>query len=161
MARRGRSAFAENVEMPEKCRKLGIILDTEDEKTVSSFLDLKQDLKLDTADFHLVMCKERSFKNAIFDTPAFSLKDLSWNGRFSAKASAFLAAEYEVLISFTASENKMAHFLVSESRAHLKVGRKEAVKNDIFDLNISAAITAHEVFISELKKYLKILKPTA
>ncbi len=72
----------------------------------------------------------------------------------------FLSAEYDLLISFTSSENKMADFLVSVSRARLKVGRKKSDENGIFDLNISAELSEPEVFTTELKKYLKILNAT-
>lgn len=160
VARKKLLALAEDSAVAGKSRKLGIILDAEDENTFEAFLRLKQDLSLEEEDFHMVICRERGVKNAIFDTPVISRKDLGWNGRSGEEVSAFLGAEYDVLVSFTASENKMSNFLVSVSRARLKVGRLKEDKKGIFDLNISAELSSPEVFILELKKYLKILNTT-
>ncbi|UZH55311.1 hypothetical protein JRG66_15410 [Salinimicrobium tongyeongense] len=140
--------------------QLGLILDAEDEHAVLPFLKLQDDLSLQKQQVSFVFCREKALKNDIFEYPVISNADFGWNGRISEAASAFLNAQYDVLISFTAPENKLAHFLVSVSRAGLKVGRKMDGQNAIFDLNISVEIDEAEVFISELKKYLKILNTT-
>lgn len=144
-----------------KNRKIVILLEVGDEKSVNSFFQLREELSLEEDDLRIVICREKGSKNDIFEQPFISLKDFSWNGNLTESSSAFLDAEYDVLISFTASENKMADFLVSVTRARLKVGRKTEDVNGIFDLNISADLSAPEVFTTELKKYLKILKTTA
>ena len=141
-------------------RKLGIIIDSEDPGIYKVFLQLKEDLKLKQDDFLLVFCTEKPLKNSIFDAPVIGRKDFGWNGKAGENASAFLNANYDVLISFTAEENKMADFLVSVSRARLKIGRKTEDKKGIFDLNISAALSSPEVFVLEVKKYLKIFNKT-
>ncbi|WP_029037446.1 DUF6913 domain-containing protein [Salinimicrobium xinjiangense] len=138
--------------------KMALLLDAGDEDSVSSFLQFFQELGLREEEVSIVVCKEKPGKNDIFEYSFISLKDFGWNGKLTASSSAFLQAEYDVLISFTASENKMADFLVSVTRSRLKVGRKKEDENGIFDLNISADLLKPEVFIAELKKYLKILK---
>lgn len=145
---------------PKSCQ-VAILLEVGDENSAQSFLEFGRELNLDKDDLKMVICREKVFKNDLFKQPLISLKDFSWNGNLSESSSAFLNAEYDVLISFTASENKMADFLVSVTRARLKVGRKKDDKDGIFDLNISADLSAPEVFTAELKKYLKILKKTA
>lgn len=140
---------------------MGILLEVGDEKALQAFLQLKEELNLQDDDLKMVICREKGVKNDIFEYPFISLKDFSWNGNLSESSSAFLDAEYDVLISFTASENKMADFLVSVTRARLKVGRKKEDGNSIFDLNISADLSTPEVFTGELKKYLRILNKTA
>lgn len=161
VARKKLLALAEDTLTGKKTCKMAILLETEEETVLKPFLQLKQDLNLESADFKVVICGERGAKNDMFDYPFISIKDFGWNGTPNQETSAFLNIDYDVLISFTAEENKMANFLVSVTRARLKVGRKLHDKSDIFDLNISAAISAPEVFIEELKKYLKILKTTA
>ena len=135
--------------------KLGIILDSEEETIFRAFQHLKEDLHLKQDDFLQVFCLEKSAQNLIFDTPVITRKDFGWNGKAGETASEFLNSEYDVLISFTAEENKMADFLVSVSRARLKVGRKTIDGKGIFDLNISAALCSPKIFITELKKYLQ------
>ena len=160
LARRKFLALAESAESVCRTNKLGIILDTEDEKAFNGFHRLKQDLKLEPNDFHLIFTDEKGAKNNIFDTPVITRKDFGWNGKSSDNFNAFLKADYDVLISFTASENKLANFLVSVMRARLKVGRLDYDEKGIFDLNISAELSSPEIFISEFKKYFKILNTT-
>lgn len=157
IARKKLLALNENSTEKSGNRKMGIILDTDDEKTFQSFLLLKRDLQLEQEHFHLIFCRERTDKNTLFDTPLISRKDFGWNGRSSEAVSAFLNADYDVLICFTSEENKMADFIVSVTRARLKVGRKKEDKKGVFDLNISAELSSPEIFKTELKKYLKIL----
>jgi len=142
-------------------RKMAILLEVGDERSLNSFFELREELNLQEEDLRIVVCREKGSKNDLFEQPFISLKDFSWNGDLTESSSAFLDVEYDVLISFTASENKMADFLVSVTRARLKVGRKTEDLKGIFDLNISAELSAPEVFTTELKKYLKILKTTA
>ena len=139
---------------------MAVLLDLSADDALKAFMNLKEDLQLKSEDFRVVHCGKRGAKNDIFEAPVISLQDLGWSGRISEEASAFLNTEYDVFISFTASENKMADFLVSVSRARLKVGRKRSDKNGIFDLNISAELSQPEIFTAELKKYLKILNTT-
>lgn len=160
VARKNLQKVAENSVAKGRKFKIGIILDSVEEGTVKPFLKLKEDLHLEQHEFNLVVCPKKGVKNGIFEYPFITGADFNWNGRISDKASGFLEGQYDVLVSFTASENKMANFLVSVTRAGLKAGRKKRVKNDIFDLYISAELSEPEVFIEELKKYLKILNTT-
>ena len=141
-------------------RKLGVIIDSEDTGIYNAFLQLKEVLRLKQQDFLLIFCTEKPLKNDNFDAPVIGRKDFGWNGKAGETASAFLDANYDVLISFTSEENKMADFLVSVSRARLKIGRKTEDKKGIFDLNISAALSSPEIFVIEVKKYLKIFNNT-
>lgn len=160
VARKKLQKLAENSVAEGKEYKLGIILDSMEEGFIKPFLKLKEDLHLKQHEINLIICPKKVVKNDIFDYPLISGMDFSWNGRISHQASGFLEAKYDVLVSFTASENKIANFLVSQSRAGLKTGRKIKDKNGIFDLYISAALSEPEIFTEELKKYLKILNTT-
>lgn len=139
---------------------MAVLVDISSEDALQPFLQLKEDLHLEAEDFRIIRCGKKGPKNDILDTPVIDLETLGWSGKISEEISGFLKFEYDVLISFTASENKMANFLVSVTRARLKVGREIRAKNDIFDLSISGELSEAEVFTSELKKYLKILNTT-
>jgi hypothetical protein len=161
VARKKLLNVAETSAIKTNAFKMGILLEVGDDKALHSFLQLRQELNLQDEDFKIVICREKDVKNAIFEYPFISIKDFSWNGSLKEESAAFLDAAYDVLISFTASENKMADLLVSVTRARLKVGRKKEDEMGIFDLNISSDLSAPDVFTAELKKYLKILKKTA
>ena len=138
-------------------RRMGVILEAEEDELLNSFFQLKEDLKFADEDIQIIISRKRGLKSDIFEYPSVSIQDLNWKGSISDEASAFVNSAYEVLISFTAEENKMADFLVEVSRANLKVGRKKADEKGIFDLNISAELSEPEIFTTELKKYLQIL----
>ncbi|WP_029034663.1 DUF6913 domain-containing protein [Salinimicrobium terrae] len=160
VARKNLRQTGDNSVAESKECKLGIILDEVNEESIKSFLKLKGDLNLQQHEVNIVSCREKGVKNGTFDYPVISKEDFGWSGKTSQAASAFMAFQYDVLISFTASENKMADFLVSVTRARLKVGRKIPDQNGIFDLTISAGLSEAEIFTEELKKYLKILNTT-
>ena len=141
-------------------RKMAILLDVYCKDSLIAFLKLKKDLQLNENDLKIICCGKKAVKNDILETVDFSFDDFSWSGRVSEEMTSFLNIYYDVLISFTASENKIASFLVSLSKARLKVGRKMCDENGLFDLSISAEISEPEVFTAELKKYLKIVNTT-
>ncbi len=160
VARKNLRISAENSVAEGKVCKLGIILDDSSEDSVKHFLKLKEDLNLKQHEVKFVFCGKKAVKNDTFECPEISREDFRWNGKVSEKASAFIDAQFDVLVSFTASENKMANFLVSVTRARLKVGREKTSEKTIFDLNISAELSEAGIFTEELKKYLKILNTT-
>ena len=137
-------------------RLLGIVLDSEEEALKKPFLELREKLGIAEENVYFLLCGRKGFKNDIFGTTYLSAEDLGWNGRLkNAKAEEFFSRNYDLLISFAASENKLAAFAVSVARAKLKVGRESSQKCD-FDLLIRT--NDPEVFTLELEKYLKILK---
>ena len=157
LARRKLLNLASQIVAEGNFRKMGIILEAEENDLLDPFLKLKEDLSFADEDIQILICSKKAAKNDIFEYPSVSGKDLKWNGRISGEASVFLSTSFDVLISFTSEENKIADFLVEVSRAKLKVGRKKVDKKGIFDLNISAALAEPKVFTTELKKYLPIL----
>lgn len=137
-------------------RLLGIILDSEEEALKMPFLELQKKLGIAEENIYFLLCGKKRPENAIFGTAYFAAEDLSWNGRIkNGETEVFFDRSYDLLISFAASENKLAAFAVSVARAGLKVGRQSSQKCD-FDLLIST--DDPELFTAELEKYLKILK---
>jgi hypothetical protein len=141
--------------------KIGLILDSEDLELKESFQRLKEEMGVSDRDFHVITCKNKRLKNDIFHGPVFTHRDLSWNGKIkNGEVELFLEHDYHLLINYTEEENKLALLLVSLCRAALKAGRGTAAE-DLLDLSISCPAGEPEVFIEELKKYLKIIKKQA
>lgn len=143
-------------------QRIGVILDSEEEQLKNSFQSLKQDLGLHDTHLQIVVCKDGGNKADIFQGLVFSRKDLSWDGKIrNGEITAFARQKMDVLISYIESDNKLAALLVSVANADLKVGRKEELSSaGLFDIVISTEFDDVEVFITELKKYLKILNKT-
>ncbi len=69
----------------------------------------------------------------------------------------FVEKDYDVLISFYDEDKIELNYISSASRAKLKVGFAE-VDHRINDLIIGSATNNVNLFMTELKKYLKILQ---
>lgn len=138
--------------------RIAVILDSEEEEKQRSFFDLKEVFELKEEEFNLMICKTKGVKNDIFEAPCFTPKNLRWNGQIDhPEVLDFLDRDYELLICFAASENKLAGFLVSQVKADLKVGREQNKENN-FDFVIETELDEPEVFLEELKKYKSIIK---
>lgn len=146
----------------KQIQRIGIILDSEKEYLKESFHSLKKDLGLPETHFQIVVCENEKETINVFHGLVFSRKDLSWSGKIrNGELTAFARQERDVLICYTEADNKLADLLVSVTNADLKVGRREEVSSaGLFDLVISTGFEDVEVFIAELKKYLKILNKT-
>lgn len=160
IARRKLLTFGKRSIVDGRICKLGLILDISSYDSLDAFIRFKETLGLEEDDVPVVIVGKKEDQNGTFEYPVIFLSDFGWTGSISEELSAFLDAQFDVLISFTAEENKMADLLVSVIRARLKVGRKKEDKKGIFDLNISAELSEPEIFTQELRNYLKILNTT-
>lgn len=134
----------------------GVILDQQDKDCAKVFLQLKEDLKILDKNFHFLSCGSKTLMEES-DFPVFLPKHVNWNGKLKdEKVIEFAGRDYDVLISFAGPENKLAALLVSLVRAKLKIGRIGSARTDkLYDLLISIKKEEPEIFIREIKKYLK------
>ena len=139
-------------------KSLGVIIETEEEELKKAFLKLRENLEISEENFFFLLCPGKRSDNGIFETACFTAKDISWTGSIkNENLMEFLDKRFDVIVSFTASENKLAAFAVSVAGAGLKVGRENNSEID-FDLVISTKPEEPALFTAELEKYLKILK---
>ncbi|MEG9326384.1 hypothetical protein V6B16_00400 [Salinimicrobium catena] len=143
----------------KQSQRIGVILDRDDEDLKQKFLKLKTDLGLRDPDFQMVVCKDEGQKGDVFQGLVFTRKDLGWNGKIrNGEITGFARQKMDVLISYTEADNKLAALLVSVANAGLKVGREEGLSSaGLFNMLISTGFEEVDVFIAELKRYLKIL----
>lgn len=143
----------------KQSQRIGVILDRDDEDLKNKFLKLKKDLGLRDPDFQMVVCKDEGQKGDVFQGLVFTRKDLGWNGKIrNGEITGFAQQKMDVLISYTEADNKLAALLVSVANAGLKVGREEGLSSaGLFNMLISTGFEEVDIFIAELKRYLKIL----
>lgn len=143
-----------------KFPRFGVILDSENDTLKEAFLRLKEEFKLRDTDFYILVCREATQKEDVYQGLTFSRKDLNWRGKIkNGEVISFSKTPMDVLVSFTENECKLATFLVSISNADLKVGR--AINENaggLFDITINTGYDEIELFLVELKKYLRIIK---
>lgn len=143
----------------KKVPKFGVILDSDDDSLKEKFLKIKEEFNLRDTDLVVLICREEMKKGDEYQGLVFSRKDLNWKGAVkNGEVLNFVQGPMDVLISFTEKESKLAAFLVSVSNADLKVGRADDENaSGLFDIVINTKFDEVEVFMMELKKYLRII----
>ena len=99
-------------------------------------------------------------KEFVEDTKVVYYNDKSFGVKGAIKNESlkeFIDKDYDVLINFYAEDKIELHFVAAASKAKFKVGFAE-VDNRINDLIIGSATNNTNLFMTELKKYLKILQ---
>lgn len=136
---------------------IGIILDSFDEVIEQAFLDFARGFKLNEGSAEFVYCLPAGAKNTAGERIVFKGSDISWSGKvISKRVAAFLDQRFDLVVCFTKEENKLLKYLLRALDADLKVGRQQESEY-LYDLSISTSYEEVEIFISEVKKYLKIL----
>jgi len=90
----------------------------------------------------------------------FSSKDIGWNATLkSVSLKEYVERDYDLLISFYTDENLALASLTTLTNAAFKVGLK-ASESMPYDLSIQTSTNEQAIFISELERYLTLLKIT-
>lgn len=102
--------------------------------------------------------RNRIKKSEVFDYPVFSMADMGWAGSISKReVTEFVARPFDLLISYYDVEKHPLMLVTQKSKAGFKVGFA-AVDKRLNHFTVGVAAAEHQVFISELFRYLKILK---
>ncbi|MDY8138271.1 DUF6913 domain-containing protein [Aquimarina sp. 2201CG5-10] len=140
-------------------KTLAVLIDASQSVNVLSLVKLANELGV-KSDRLKVMGYKEDQKEITDDKDAAYYNDKSFGVNGGVKSSSlqeFIKKDYDVLISFY-TENKIElNYVAAFSKAKLKVGFAE-VDNRINDLIIGSAMDDTNLFIAELKKYLKILQ---
>ncbi|WP_424494370.1 DUF6913 domain-containing protein [Salinimicrobium sp. GXAS 041] len=147
-------AFSEE---SKEVKSIVVLLDHAKTEIIDAFVKLRDFLKVNEQDFQLVLVTKISAGKEDFKGLVITASEITWNGNFrSEEVRDFVHHKYDLLIAFPENENELLNLMAAASTASLKVARSKA-ENDIFDISIAAKFEEPEIFISELKKYLKIL----
>ncbi len=138
---------------------LGVLIDASKTVNILSLLKLANELGMGSEKLKIMGFKEDQKEIADDkDAAYYNKKSFSFNGSVkSTSLQEFIDKDYDVLISFYAEDKLELNYVAVASKAKLKVGFAE-VDNRINDLIIGSATSDINLFIAELKKYLKILQ---
>lgn len=146
---------------PVKLKALGVLLDARQSVDVMSVMRLADHLGVKAFDLDVLGLKEpkdTAKQQASNNTNYFDEKMISNSGSFKSDSiESFVNKSFDVLISFYGEEQKALNIVAAKSKAKFKVGFT-TVDNRINDLVIGADPNNSDQYISELKKYLKILE---
>ncbi|WP_298883481.1 hypothetical protein [uncultured Polaribacter sp.] len=88
----------------------------------------------------------------------FSEKDINWSGEFVEPTfQNFLEQPFDLLIGYFDTNHLYLEKAVYQSKATFKAGFSK-VNSKLYEIEISEAINNTQQFLSELKRYLQILK---
>ncbi len=139
-------------------KTLAILIDASLPVNILALVKLANELGVTSENLTVVGYKED--KEIIDDKDAAYYNDKSFAVNGSVKNNAlqgFIDKNYDVLISFYTVDKIELNFVAAASKAKLKVGFAE-IDHRINDLIIGATMNNTNLFIIELKKYLKILQ---
>lgn len=141
----------------EPVQSIGVVLDEADSFVLSELQKLRIELKVKKGDFEILLCPSSGGKVENFEGIVFYPEDVTWRGGFRhVEVQQFIDRQYDVLLVFTREDNRWLDTLAEASNAFLKVNRQEK-GSSVYDLTISTGFEEIEVFLKELKKYIKIL----
>ncbi|MBP2833914.1 hypothetical protein J8281_17085 [Aquimarina sp. U1-2] len=137
---------------------LAIIIDASYEINRSSLIRFAEDLGVSKDRLHILGYKgDNELED---DAYILHYNDKSFGVKGMVKSSSlldFLKRDYDVLINFYEEDKLELNYVAAASKAKFKVGFSK-VDHRINDLIIGASVHNPNLFMKELKKYLKILQ---
>ncbi|NUY82260.1 hypothetical protein HUK80_15250 [Flavobacterium sp. MAH-1] len=141
----------------EKINTVGIVFDESYFHEKEAIVEALSEQGILPQNTDVLVFKNRIRKNEVFDYPVFSHKDLSWQATFrNSDVKAFMEKPFDLLINYYDVEKSALMVVTNLSKAKFKVGFA-SVSKKLNHFMIDTTAERHEVFTSELFKYLKIL----
>ncbi|MBW1297734.1 hypothetical protein GBO31_19645 [Aquimarina litoralis] len=140
-------------------RSLAVLIDASQSVNILSLVKLANELGVKSESLKVMGYKEDQ-KEITDDKDAAYYNDKSFGVGGSIKSNSltqFINKDYDILINFYSESKLELDYVAAASKAKFKVGFAE-IDNRINDLVIGSANQNTNLFISELKKYLKILQ---
>ncbi len=137
---------------------LAVLIDASQSVNILSLVKLANELGVKSDKLKVMGYKEEKDIEDDKDAAYYNDKSFAVNGSIKSKSlQDFINKDYDVLISFYPEDKLELNYVAAASKSKLKVGFAE-VDNRINDLIIGSAVNNTNLFIKELKKYLKILQ---
>lgn len=140
-------------------KTLAVLIDASTSVNILSLVKLANELGVKSDQLKVMGYKEDQ-KEITDDPDTAYYNDKSFGVNGSIKSTSlqdFVQKEYDVLINFYSEEKLGLNLVAAKSKAKFKVGFAE-IDNRINDLVIGGVPGNTNLFIAELKKYLKILE---
>ncbi|WP_317190907.1 hypothetical protein [Flavobacterium sp. ALJ2] len=107
----------------------------------------------------IVVYKDKFDKKEAYTCPTFGINHLNWSGKVTEGfLKDFIKEEFDLLISYYDVEKPMLMLVTQNSKAKFKVGFTTIDKR-LNRLMINTNVREYKVFVNELFKYLKNIKP--
>ncbi len=142
---------------PGAAKSLGIIIDAKHEYALHNLTRIKDKLNIATKDLVVFYHAPGRVKTPAVEATVFSLQDFDIKGEILNEELLKISSQgVDLLITFAAENNTVAHLLTAHCKAGIKVGRYQQ-NAALYDLILQTEEDA-DLFEEELLKYLKNLK---
>ncbi len=140
-------------------KSMGVLIDASKPVKILSLLKLANELGVKSDALKIMGYKEDpKVVEEDQDTSYYSENSIGANGSLKSNSlQEFVNADFDVLISFYKEEKLELNYIAAITKAKFKVGLS-TIDHRINDLVIGTPIEDTDLFIAELKKYLKILQ---
>ena len=143
-----------------KLKKLAVLIDARNDFDIISVVKLADKLGVKPNQLKIMGLRDVKSNNSDENKSSasyFDEKAIGFTGNFkSSTLNDFVSESYDVLINFYSEDISQLNLVAAASKAKFKVGFAN-VDHRINDLVIGTAPNNIDLFINELKKYLKIL----
>ena len=141
-----------------KVTTVGILVDETLINKKEALIDQLVNNGIDVNNIRLLVFKDKIQKKETYNYPIFSQSDLSLIGKIINKdAEAFIAEPFDLLINYYDVEKVSLIIATNESKAKFKVVF-ESIDKRLNHFIIESKSEDYGIFVTELFKYLKILK---
>ena len=107
---------------------------------------------------NVIVYKDKLNQNHVFSHPTFNNSHISWSGQFNERVvTDFIAQKFDLLINYYEQEKPSLMIITNNSQAAFKIGFASTDKR-LNHFMIDTKLDNYQIFITELFKYLKILK---
>jgi hypothetical protein len=138
-------------------KSLGIIVDAKNEYAIKVLTMLKNKLSISEENLSIFYYSQNRIKPQGLDAIVFNLQDFDNKAAIANDELLELSGKgIDLLITFAAENNTVAHLLTATFKAGIKVGRFQQ-NAALYDLILQTE-EDEELFVEELLKYLKNLK---
>ncbi len=143
----------------KQLKTLAVLIDASNGVNILSLVKVADELGVKSANLKVIAYKKdyNEKEGHVGEANYFNDKGVGNTGSFkSGLLQEFVSKEYDVLINFYTENHALINYVAAASKAKFKIGFGE-VDNRINDLVIESVKGNTNIFIAELKKYLKIL----
>ncbi|MEO8772816.1 MAG: hypothetical protein ABI263_04405 [Gelidibacter sp.] len=142
----------------KKIESVGVIIDATEFSDVEVFKTFFNELGVQLPKIQIIVFVEDEKKTERLWGNYFSKNDFGWRGSVKhTELQRFLKTEFDALVGFYKGDTLELKMVTAASKANFKIGLSD-VDDRLFDFILDVGTKDLDVFKSELKKYLTILK---
>ena len=142
----------------KKIESVGVIIEENEFSDLETLTIYFHELGIQLSKIKIIAFSEDKKKKETLPENYFSKNDFGWRGSIkNVELQSFLNTQFDALVSFYKSDAVELRMMSAASKANFKIGLS-GIDDRLFDFILDVGTKDFNVFKSELKKYLTLLK---